>query len=678
MNQSIIDYLHQNAVSKPNAVAFRFLSDTGHAVNELTCSELWHEAHAVAKFLTDIAEPGSRIMLFYPPGLSYIKAFYGCLIAGMIAVPLYPPKKNSKSTRIVKVAQSCQARIALTNESELSAIRACWQQHNTSGLELTFHTTDQISAEATEELPVPEVDPSLPAFLQYTSGSTGSPKGVIITHGNIIGNVEHLTATSHTSEKDVFVNWLPLFHDLGLITAILWPVYLGAPSTLMAPATFVRNPVTWLKAITDYKGTMCGAPNFAYDLCCSNIKASALDELDLSSWRVAYNAAEPVNAKTLENFTAKFSRCGFTGNRFYPGYGMAEATVFITGGSDVEKPYVLKVNKQSLAEHQVKPAGTAELHSSRLVSCGSAALPHDVRIVNPESHCESPEGVVGEIWFSGPSVSPGYWGLEELSGQTFGQKIVDHPSSTHRYLRTGDLGAMWQGELYVTGRMKDLIILNGVNYYPQDIEESAVNAHEAIRHGYNAAFSLAEGEGEKLVVVTELERKFFRSVEADVVINAIRKQVFDDHQVHVDRVVLLKPNVIPKTSSGKIQRNQTRILLASGEIKVLALSNDIAAQDVIPPQTSVEKVIHTIWCYALKRNAVSITDSFFDIGGDSILAMQISAEIEKAYSQLSFDMEQLLELATIKDIARYIELKILHQEANPEPILANSPGILKI
>jgi acyl-CoA synthetase (AMP-forming)/AMP-acid ligase II/acyl carrier protein len=423
---------------------------------------------------------------------------------------------------------------------------------------------------------------------------------------------------------------------------------------------------------------MCGAPNFAYDLCYKKITDDQLAELDLSTWRVAYNAAEPVNSSTLNNFTHRFGSCGFTANRFYPGYGMAEATVFITGGVDQEIPNIITVDKQCLANHKIKLIDKSDHHGTTLVSCGKAALPHDVRVVNPDTSIECPEGLVGEIWFSGPSVSPGYWQLAELSEQIFGQNIENQSENTHSYLRTGDLGVMWDSELYVTGRMKDLIILNGVNYYPQDIEESTVNAHQSVRAGYVAAFSIVEGGNEKLIIVTELERKFFRTVNIDLVVDAINKQVFEDHQISVDRVVLLKPYIIPKTSSGKIQRSQTRTLLLNDDLDVLADSNSLNEKEIITPNTKVEHLIHKIWCNILKKDSICVTDNFFDIGGDSIMAIEISAEIDKAYKQLSFDMDKLLELATVKDISQYIELSILHEERNLTTISTQSSGVLRI
>jgi acyl-CoA synthetase (AMP-forming)/AMP-acid ligase II/acyl carrier protein len=677
MNQNITDYLYQHALSKPDEIAFRFLSDK-EAPDEITYKQLWLDAVAIADLLQQHVSTGDRVLLLYPSGLAYIIAFYGCLMAGVIAVPLYPPRKNRKSDRIMKVAQSCHASIALTTTHHLPTIKDYWQRENSLGIELSFYPTDENTVQAAEdysdEVKAPtSFAPDFPAYLQYTSGSTGVPKGVIISHENIVANIKHLSLITDGDKEDIFVHWLPLFHDMGLVTAILWPVLLGTSSVLMAPATFINNPLVWLKAISKYRGSMCGAPNFAFDLCVNKIPDEALSSLDLSCWRFALNGAEPVKAKTLAAFEHKFSACGFTETSFNPCYGLAEATVYASGGRLTDKPKILHVDRKKLADHQLEIMDEGSEFSTAIVGSGVADEPHSLKVVDPVSKTEMPAGETGEIWFAGPSVSSGYWQLEDVSQHSFGQSIVGEKNA-RGYLRTGDYGVIWDGELYVTGRMKDLIILHGVNYYPQDIEESMINAHEAVRPGYSAAFSVLEDDNEKLVVVTELERAFFRKVDPQQVINAIRQQVIDDHEVNVHRVVLLKPYGIPTTSSGKIQRDLSRQLLNNGEFDVIADSNVRPKQAIIKPQTEVETAVHGIWCSILKYDDVSTTANFFEIGGDSISAIQISAEIDKTYQHLTFDMDELLELATIKDIAQYIELTKLHHESQSVTPPSSSSG----
>lgn len=670
MDTTIIDCLRSHARTRGAAPAFRFIGDLAQEPEVLTFAGLLSEAEAVAQFLAERAAPGDRVMLFFPPGLAYIKAFLGCLLAGMVAVPLYPPRRNVKSDRIVKVAHSCQATVALTTASELQVVQSCWDEQNEAGLPLALHATDGITRSA-HAFAAPELAMQAPAFLQYTSGSTGTPKGVIITHENIIANMHHLSLMSTGNQDDVFVNWLPLFHDLGLVTAVLWPVHLGAPSVLMAPATFVRDPLAWFKAITRYRGTMCGAPNFAFDLCVDKISDADLAGIDLSSWRVAYNAAEPIRAATLAAFGQRFAAVGFREHTWYPSYGMAEATVFITGGRADAKPIVLTVDKKELGEHRLVPVADSDPLATQLVFCGAAHAPHDVKVVDPDSGAALPDGQVGEVWFAGPSVSPGYWQLPELSASCFGQRIAGD-SSAWRYLRTGDLGVMRDGELCITGRIKDLVILHGRNYYPQDLELSAAAAHRAVRAGHVAAFAMAApGAAERLVVVAELEREHFRSADPAEVAAAVRARIALDHEVTADEVVLLRPYKIPMTSSGKIQRRQTRQMLEDGELDVIGA---VPAGSFVAPATPTEQALAAIWCQVLKRARIGTADNFFDIGGNSLAAMDISARVSKHFAPVELDVSQMLDFPNIGQMASWIDLRVAHAHSRAD---APAPAALQ-
>ena len=668
MSTTIIDRMREHAHARPDTVAFRFLNDLAAAPQELSYRALWDEAAAIAHYLRAAAPAGSRIMLFFPPGMAYIRAFYGCLLAGMVAVPLYPPRRNVKSDRIIRVAQSCQSVLALTTESELAAVQAAWDEQNTEGLALRFQAVDAIAAVPGQApLEPPARDPNVPAFLQYTSGSTGTPKGVIVTHDNIAANARHLSQMSSGGPDDIFVNWLPLFHDLGLVTAVLWPVWMGTTSVLMAPAAFVRDPAIWLKAISRYRGTMAGAPNFAFELCATKIADADLAGLDLSSLRIAYNAAEPVRAATLDKFSARFAACGFRAEAFYPSYGMAEATVFISGGDAAALPIVHTVDQRALAAGRVQMVAAGHPDATRIVACGAATAPHDVRVVDPETGREQADGQVGEIWFAGPSVSPGYWQLEEISSTTFGQRIAGSDSA-YRYLRTGDLGVMLDGQVYVTGRSKDLIILHGRNYYPQDIEASAVAAHPALRAGYVAAFSLDGAAGEQLAVVAELEREHFRSADPEQVVAAIRRQVMHDHEVAVGRVVLLRPYKIPMTSSGKIQRRQTRAMLLDGTLELLAESEQAPQAGAgEAAATPTEAALAAIVRQALSLQAIGVADNFLALGADSLAIAEAAGLARQHYPQLAIQQNDFFERPTVRALAQWIDLQLAHQASRRAP-----------
>jgi len=654
-SNTILHYIERNAFENPLGIAFTFLNETGEKANELTNEALWQEVRAVATYLASFAEKGSRILLFYPPGLEYITSFYGCLLAEMIAVPLYPPRKSTKSDRLVKVCESCHSTLALVAEAESENLKRIWAQQNTDNLPLEFHVLTNNSALELKAFDLARFNPADVAFLQYTSGSTGVPKGVMITHGNILGNTESLTLTNNANGDDIFVNWLPLFHDMGLVCTLLWPVYLGVQSVMMAPATFVRNPLIWLQSINRYRGSVCGAPNFAYDLCVNRIDESELQDIDLSCWKVAFNSAEPVRAETLKNFSRKFGECGYSHAAFYPGYGMAEATVFISGGTREDGPTLLSVDKRELAENKLVIDDSANDSSVDVVSCGRALSPHSLKIVEPNTKEELPEGCVGEIWFSGPSLSPGYWDLATISKEVFGQSIVNAGTEDATYFRTGDLGSVVKGELFVTGRMKDVIIVHGKNYYPQDIEHSSVTSHEALRPGYCAAFSVDSNGIEKLVVAAEVDRKFVRKIDFDEVCSAVRQAVFDDHSLSVEEVILLKPNRIPVTSSGKIQRAATKALYVKGELEIMSTGTPaVVVEEVL---TEVESAISAIWKGVLNLDCLGLHDNFFDRGGNSLSAIEIASKIKKAYSEVCFSHEELLEMPTVAKMAEYIQLK---------------------
>jgi len=676
---SIARRLVENAESNPQGIAFRFLGDTGQEVETLNHAALYREVMGVASYLSQLAEPGSTIMLLFSPGLSYIKAFYGCLMAGMIAVPLYPPKASSKSDRIVKVAQNANSTIALTSPQDFAVVSALWGAQN--GQEISIHVIDQqVISTASDDMQV-ELDMHAPAFLQYTSGSTGSPKGVMISHENIVANAKHLSLMSTGNRDDVFVNWLPLFHDLGLVTAILWPTYLGATSILMAPASFVRRPRLWLEAITRYHGTMCGAPNFAYALCAEKVSEDELGSLDLTSWRVAYNAAEPINPNTLDAFANKFAVCGFRPEALYPAYGMAEATVMISGGNAANPPVLLTVNKKILEQNRLEVVSPAHPSAARLVGCGTADAPHDIRIVDPETCVELADGGVGEVWFSGPSVAQGYWRAQEATSATFGQTIInanDANGAKGVYLRTGDLGLRFQGELFITGRIKDIIILRGRNLYPQDIESSVAAANRAIRAGHVAAFAVNEDGDEKLVVVAELEREYFRSINVADVARAVSSRIYCDHEVELGHLVLLRPFRIPMTSSGKIQRAQTKALYLQKNLDVIGELHQLSPTLYVAPTTDTEIKLCAIWREILGRDRIGTDENFFEIGGNSLRAIEIMSRIENLWPGVSLEFEYFNEHATINSMANAIDARLMKRLMPQEQEFAGKRTVVRV
>ena len=505
------------------------------------------------------AAPGDRAVLLYQPSLDFIVSFIACLYAGIIAVPAYPPRKNRSNERLQGILDDCQPKLLLTTENLLEQIQVACPA-------AVCLATDSIVVSSNEN-PLPEISSETIAFLQYTSGSTGNPKGVIVTHRSLAANLRCIQTGFGFTIDSVMVSWLPLFHDMGLVGGALSPLFVGFPAALMAPNTFLRSPIRWLEAISRFRGTCTGAPNFAWDHCVSRVTDEELQGIDLSSLQIAYNGAEPVRAETLERFAARFARYGFRYEMFFPCYGMAETTLFVTGGTPAWKPTTMEVCAESLERHVVKPLSTGEENVRRLVGCGHVHLDTRVRIADPE-RCEPvPPGRIGEIWVAGASVCGGYWNRPEDSRETFGAHLS---TGEGPFLRTGDLGFVQDGELFVTGRLKDLIIIRGRNIYPQDVEQLVEKHLTFLGPNSCAAFAVDGPSGEELAVVVEADRTLAATArkrstnpteefpEAETIAQKIRESVIEQFEVPVHTIGILSPGTFPRTSSGKVQRHACR------------------------------------------------------------------------------------------------------------------------
>lgn len=561
-----VDQLRHQASHQPEKIAFTFLQDGELAAERWTYGDLDHHSRTIAAHLQALGLSGERALLLYPAGLDYLAAFLGCLYAGVVAVPAYPPQNARKTPRILSIAQDANPKIALTNQAMLPKLQQLMGQETIE----QWLATDSLDQTLSQQWQPANINRETLAFLQYTSGSTGRPKGVMLSHGNLLHNAQETYRMMGHSPASCFVSWLPLYHDMGLIGGILQPLYGGFPCVLMSPVAFLQRPYRWLKAISDYQATTSGAPNFAYDLCVDKITPEQRQTLDLSHWQVAFNGAEPVRASTLERFLEAFAPCGFRENALYPCYGLAEGTLMVSGTPLQEPPRVHHVRRQDLEHHQassLNPNDPSEA-SQVLVSSGVSLEEQTLAIVNPQTHQLCATREVGEIWVKGPSVGQGYWQNRQASQKIFAAYLRD--SGEGPFLRTGDLGLLHQGQLFVTGRLKDVIILRGRNLYPQDLEQSAETSHAALRLGGSAAFTVPVAGQERLVIVQELD--FRQKPQLQPVINAIREAVTASHEVEVYDVVLIKPGTLPKTSSGKIQRRACRQRYQHGTLAQLAQS----------------------------------------------------------------------------------------------------------
>lgn len=544
----------RRAQLQPDALAYRFLQGTSPP-ETLSYRELWLHAAALAHELTQRGCVGQRALLVCKSQRNFVVGFYACLLGGVIVVPTAAPRRQLLRSRLQLIAQDARACMILSDFDELGQTGI--DADCMSILDLRAFAASVDSAElAARFVPVCVGGDDL-AFLQYTSGSTGEPKGVAVSHSNLVHNSETICAAMGTSESSAVLIALPLFHDMGLVGGVLQSMYVGCTTTFMPPAELVQYPERWLRLISSMRITTSGGPNFIYELAANEVRPEDVQGLDLSSWQVAFCGAEPIRASTISNFTRRFSEVGFNHGAFYPCYGMAEATLFIAGGRVGEPP------------------ATAQRDGAEVVCCGSPYPGTNVRIVDPESRQALPDGEVGEIWVSGDSVAQGYWMREVHTEQAFRARIEGVADHAH-YLRTGDVGWLSDGQLYVSGRLKDVIIVSGRKYAPQDMEAAAEEASQALRRGGAAAFGVTVNGTDRLVIVAELEREWLRRTsEWPAIARAIRAAINTAHGIGVADIVLTRPGALPRTSSGKLRRAQSRADYLAGEFRAV-LTEEIA------------------------------------------------------------------------------------------------------
>jgi len=566
--QNIHDLVHLlqwRAEHEGGKLAYVFLEDGEREEVEMTYVELDQRARVIAAMLQEYDVEGERVILLYPPGLEYIAGFFGCLYAGAIAVPAYPPnplRLDRTLPRLQAIASDSQAKLALTTQPVLEMANFVFSQAPDLAAMLWL-ASDACDTDKNNAWQSPMITSETMAFLQYTSGSTQSPRGVKLTHGNLMHNLALISSVFGLTQDDTGAIWLPPYHDMGLIGGILQPIHRRFPVILLSPLAFLQRPMRWLRAISNYKVSVSGGPNFAYDLCARKATPEDIATLDLSHWQVAFNGAEPVRFETMERFAETFAPCGFKDEAFFPCYGLAEATLIVSGGERLTGLRSLVVQRGSVENNQaivVEPMDDTQV----LVGCGRNLADQRIVIVDTDTCQPLPDRAVGEIWVKGDSISQGYWDNPDETEKTFGAYLSD--SGDGPYLRTGDLGFLNDGELYISGRIKDLIIIDGLNHYPQDIEQAVEGLHPAIRPGCSAAFSHSINGAEHLIVAVEIRIQYQPpTLSTDIARQQVldpkalkrdmRRAIAEQHDLRVHDVVLLQSGSVAKTSSGKVQRH---------------------------------------------------------------------------------------------------------------------------
>lgn len=624
---TISEVLRLRAGIHPEKPLFTFLQD-GISVHEtVSFSRFDRQVDALANWLAGQKLAGKRVVLFYPPGMDFLRAFFGCLRAGVVAVTAYPPRKNRSLNRIKAIMEDCTPSAILSTGAIARDFERNFSEDEVLG-KLPWLKTDEIpDTEAVSDTFSPLPDAT--AFIQYTSGSTGMPKGVMISHRNIMVNSRNLHLHFHTHEGTRSVLWLPQFHDMGLVLGVMQPVFTGYHAIFMPPVSFISRPYNWLKAITDYQGTFSGGPNFAFDHCVDRISPDERATLSLSSLDMLFNGAEPVRYETLKKFEDTFRQAGLPENVMFPGYGMAETTLSIAVLAKGNSRLYLSVSGKELENHLVVPVDDSHPEAVKIANNGIPQGDTGVLIADPETLAPVAPGRVGEILVSGLSVASGYWNNDALNREVFGITLPE--TSEKKWLRTGDLGFIHDGDLYITGRLKDVIIIRGRNFYPQDIEKITEESHPSLRKGFVAAFPVdAEGE-EQLCIVAELQRTFLKRPDTAAIIETIAEAVTGEFEIRPWQIVLVKTGRLEKTSSGKIMRRAAREALLSGAMEIVdrrQFSTTIEA--VEKPSSEPESLLDFLigWASA-KLNGGKPVDrdkTLAAYGLDSVKAVELSDE----------------------------------------------------
>ncbi len=659
LHRDLLSLLHQRASSDLGEQGYAFHAEgLPESVDRMSFRRLDARSRRLGAALARLADRGDRCLLLFPPGIDYIAAFFGCLQAGVVAVPSYPPSRRNIEERFRSVLRDAGPRLLLSTPEigqRVAAFTAGWPEMEGVRL-LTLEELESRGSESSE--PAAVVDPEALAFLQYTSGSTGDPKGVRITHRNLLHNQSLIHRSFGTSEDSVIVGWLPLYHDMGLIGTVLQPLFVGADCHLMSPLSFLRRPMRWLELIAEVGGTVSGGPSFAYGLCAEKATPDSLESLDLSTWRVAFNGSEPVDAVTLDRFAKTFAPCGFRREAAFPCYGLAEATLFVSGSPREVVPRIGSFDRQALAQGKAR---RIEAGGRRLVSSGRVAEDLRLAIVDPETRRPLAQGHIGEIWVAGASVADGYWDRPDLSREVFAAALAE-AAPQERWLRTGDLGFLFRDEVFVSGRAKDLIILRGRNVYPQDVERTVSASHPALVADGAAAFGIEVGGAETLVVVQEIERR--RHDEAPEAVEAIRRRLAEREGLRPHEIMLIRQRALPRTSSGKVRRKACRERYLAGDLAAVhtaghAFADGRRAASAPDPSWTVsgdgDGVLSSLRRIVAPRLGVepAVFDadrSLLSFGLDSLAAMELVEMIDRHFGSAP-SLEALLDGADLRQVA---------------------------
>jgi acyl-CoA synthetase (AMP-forming)/AMP-acid ligase II/acyl carrier protein len=659
---SLIDAIYAHADHRGEQIAYACVSSDGALESTLTYRQLLKRAESVAAELLRSLQPGDRAILLFHGGPEFIVSFLGCLIAGVIAVPAYPvrvpaspsqPARNFE--RLIPVLANAQPKVALSTRPIVD------RQAELREANPAFSQLQWIAVEELPDQPLldrPEVTAEDVAFLQYTSGSTSIPKGVMVTHSNLLSVFKDIDASWPHDESSVMVTWVPVFHDMGLIHGVLFPLFFGFPVYTLIAASVLQHPRLWLEAIGRFRGTHSSGPNFIFELCLKRISEKAAAELDLSSLQACLTGAEAIRSRTLERFRERFALAGMRPEAVQPGYGLAEFTLTVSSINKGKIAHTVYLDSAACEQGRVVHAVSAGMKTRSFVSCGWTHIGSEIRIVEPDSHRECPPNHIGEIWARGTNLTRGYWENLEATELTMGARLAD---GTGPFLRTGDLGFIVNGELYVAGRLKDLIIIRGRNIYPHDVEATVEEALPEVRSGRCCAFSIDREEGEALVIIAEVDRVHRNGLDPSLAFARLREAISLNHEAEIYDAVFVRTGTFPLTSSGKVQRRRARQEYLEGKLHVVA-SLRTSGPQLVPAIDERQMRAAELRAWLLKYLAAKlrlvvddlpVSQSFERLGLDSLSQVEMITELEE-FTGHTLDSAILFDYPSIEQLSWHV------------------------
>jgi acyl transferase domain-containing protein/acyl-CoA synthetase (AMP-forming)/AMP-acid ligase II/NAD(P)-dependent dehydrogenase (short-subunit alcohol dehydrogenase family)/acyl carrier protein len=660
MNSTLVHVIRSHAETNPAKTALLFLDRNLNERVSLSFGDLDAAARDIAAQLLTHVEIGDPVVLLFASEPEFIKVFFGCLYAGIVAVPTVPPnnRRRNQIERLSSIVRDTQSKLLVTDDSNLSAVRnhLAEERFNPATRCVSF---SEISI-SNNSWKLPDLNANGPAFIQYSSGSTGAPKGILLSHQNILENEAIIQNFFGTNERTVSVSWLPLYHDMGLIGSVIQSIYAGGTAVLMTPMTFLSEPANWLRAISRYGATISGGPNFAYQHCSSVARLAEGELLELGNWQIAFVGAEAVRPGTLQAFVERFSPHGFRVDAFLPCYGLAEATLFVTGARKDAPPLIARFDRAALLESRVKQVSACDDDSTSqcLVGLGNSAASTSVLIVDPVTSTPCNHDKIGEVWISGPSNSEGYWNQDYNDSSIINAKLNNSEKS---FLRTGDLGFQHEGQLFITGRIKDLIKIRGNSHSPHDLEQTALSCSDDLQDDSGVAFSIETNSSEGLILLLEVTRRARHGTNWNEVLSSINGAITESHGIHPHEIVLVRPLTLPRTTSGKLQRGRAKELYLNNQLTVVARSTQISSQNSLknvetrgqkrtPLEETLARAVSEI--LRIPADKIGIDDNFFDLGADSIALAQLQNRISTSGRVIS--IVDLFRYHNIASLAKYL------------------------